>query len=127
MKASLYERIGGREKIAELLKHFYADVRQHKVIGPIFNARIENWPDHLAKIADFWSRVTGGPSSYSGQMPMKHLNLGLAEEHFRAWLQLWDANCHVYLPQPEADEMSKLAQDIGGRLRMILGVTDEKT
>src|SRR4051812_41981853 len=79
---TLYERIGGRESIARLLKHFYADVRQHRVIGPIFNSHIQHWPEHLAKIAEFWSRVTGGPSNYSGQMPVKHLALGLSAEHF---------------------------------------------
>src|SRR5687768_2755246 len=100
-RESLYNRMGGQAKIAELLKHFYADVRQHNVIGPIFNERIKNWPEHLTKIGEFWARVTGGPSSYSGQMPMKHLNLGLKEEHFQTWLQLWCANCKVYLPEQE--------------------------
>jgi truncated hemoglobin YjbI len=31
----LYQRIGGREGISNLLKHFYADVRQDPLIGPI--------------------------------------------------------------------------------------------
>lgn len=49
----LYERIGRREGLARLLRHFYADVRQDPVIGPIFNARIEHWGEHLAIIANF--------------------------------------------------------------------------
>ena len=79
---SLYDRIGGRDGISILLRHFYADVRQHRLIGPVFNERIKDWPAHLAKIGEFWARVTGGPSSYSGQMPAKHLTLGLDPRHF---------------------------------------------
>ena len=52
---SLYERIGGRDGLMLLLRRFYADVRQHHVIGPIFTARIDDWPSHLEKIAGFWS------------------------------------------------------------------------
>jgi truncated hemoglobin YjbI len=37
----LYQRIGGHEGISRLLRHFYADVRQDPMIGPIFNARIK--------------------------------------------------------------------------------------
>jgi hemoglobin len=121
MEATLFERIGGMEKLRTLLWHFYADVRQHQVIGPIFNARIQNWPEHVSKIAEFWARATGGPSTYTGQMPLKHLALGLEPEHFAAWLQLWDWNCRRHLPPAEAAELSALAHGIGQRLRQIVG------
>jgi hemoglobin len=117
---TLYYRIGGQEGIAKLLHHFYADVRQHNLIGPIFNQRIIDWSAHLIKIGEFWARVTGGPSEYSGQMPLKHLELGLELEHFKIWLQLWDMNCQNHLKPPEAEEMSLLAHDIGSRLQSII-------
>jgi len=120
MKRSLYDRIGGRAGIATLLRHFYADVRQHAFIGPIFNQRISDWPAHLAKTEEFWARVTGGPSVYSGQMPAKHFPLGLDASHLAAWLQLWDSNCRCYLRPEEAQEMSHVAHEIGRRLRSIL-------
>lgn len=121
---SLYDRIGGREKIAHLLKHFYSDIRQHNVTGPIFNAQIKNWPAHLETIGSFWARLTGGPSAYSGGMPAKHLALGLNGGHFHAWLQLWEFNCRAHLPAIEAQEMIGLAHEIGRRLRSIIGVRD---
>ena len=123
MESSLFERIGGAEKLRAFLWQFYADVRQHQVIGPIFNAKIQNWPEHVSKIAEFWARAIGGPSSYTGQMPLKHLALGLEEKHFAAWLELWDWNCKRHLPPAEAAEMSALAHAIGQRLRNIVGVT----
>jgi hemoglobin len=117
---SLYERVGRHEGLLRLLHSFYSDVRQHRVIGPIFMAKIHDWPAHIAKIAEFWARATGGPSAYAGQMPMKHLTLGLQPEHFGFWLELWDFNCQRNLPPQEAQEMSELAHNIGARLRQIV-------
>ena len=115
------------EKLLALLWQFYADVRQHQLIGPVFNVRIQNWPEHVSKIAEFWARATGGPSNYAGQMPLKHLTLGLEPKHFAAWLELWDWNCKRHLPAAEAAEMSALAQGIGRRLRQIVGAGPKDT
>ena len=118
--ATLYERLGGRPVLLVLLKHFYADVRQHQEIAPIFAANIEDWPAHLEKIADFWSGITGGPRLYSGGMPWKHVPLRLEERHFAAWLELWRRNCQVQLRPAEAAELIAAAETIGLRLREIV-------
>jgi hemoglobin len=124
LRISLYDRIGGRETLAQLLRHFYSDIRQHQVVGPIFNEQIKDWPSHLETIGSFWARLTGGPSTYSGGMPAKHVNLGLNASHFQAWLQLWEFNCRAYLEAKEAQEMISLAHEIGRRLRGIIGVSE---
>ena len=117
---SLFERIGGRPGLMQLLRHFYADVRQHNEIGPIFTAQIQDWPSHLEKIADFWSNVTGGPMRYGGPMPQKHFPLGLEEKHFEAWLDLWRRNCRIRLAPAEAEDMIAAAEQIGERLRWLI-------
>jgi hemoglobin len=117
---SLFDRVGGRAGLAQLLRHFYADVRQHRLIGPIFLAQIDDWPAHLEKIADFWSGATGGPARYSGPMPQKHFPLALRPEHFEAWLDLWRRQCQIRFPTPEAMEMIRLAETIGDRLRFLI-------
>jgi hemoglobin len=122
MNENLLIRLGGRPALLSLLRHFYADVRQHQVLGPIFNAKITNWPHHLEKIADFWSTIAGGPRAYSGPMISQHLPLALREEHFQAWLGLWEHNCHLWLPAACAREMVQFAQNIALRLRMACGV-----
>lgn len=104
-----------------LLRHFYADVRQHQEIGPIFAAQISDWPAHLEKIGNFWSNVTGGPMRYDGPMPQRHFPLGLEPRHFEAWLDLWRRNCRIYLAPGEADEMIAAAEAIGERLRWLIG------
>ena len=120
--ASLFVRLGGRPQLQQLLKYFYADVRQHHEIGPIFAAHIHDWPAHLEKIADFWSGVTGGPANYRGGMAMRHMPLGLEEKHFQAWLGLWARHCRARLAPAEAAELIAAAETIGQRLRAMTGV-----
>lgn len=117
---SLFSRLGGRERLRHLLRHFYADVRQHNLIGPIFNRQIQDWPAHLEKIADFWSNVTGGPVRYAGPMPMKHVPLGLDDTHFEAWLDLWRRHCRAHIGGREADELILAAESIGERIRWVI-------
>ena len=117
---TLFNRFGGRPKLLELLNYFYADVRQHYGIGPIFTAKITDWPAHIETIADFWSGVTGGPANYTGAMPMKHVPLGLEENHFQAWLELWSRHCQIRLAPTEAAELIALAVTIAQRLRQIV-------
>lgn len=119
-KQSLFDRIGGRAALRELVRHFYADVRQHRLIGPVFEDHVEDWPTHIEKITDFWSGVTGGPAHYRGPMPLKHLPLGLEESHFEAWLGLWRRKCRTRLEEREAKEMEAIAEMIGQRLRQII-------
>ena len=98
----LYQRIGRSEGVSKLLHHFYADVRQDPLIGPIFNVKIKDWKHHLEIITSFWETLIGGPSSYARPMPMKHLPLRLREEDFERWLFLWQANCRAQLPSDVA-------------------------
>jgi hemoglobin len=119
---ALFFRLGGRPRLQFLLRHFYADVRQHNLIGPIFRAQIRDWPAHLEKIADFWSGASGGPANYRGPMPQRHFPLGLGPDHFDAWLDLWRRHCRAHLGAPEAGEMIQLAEGIGERLRELISI-----
>jgi hemoglobin len=125
--ASLFARLGGRERLRFLLRHFYADVRQHHLIGPIFNRTIHDWPAHLETIADFWSNVTGGPLRYSGPMPMKHVPLGLDARHFDAWLDLWRRHCRAHIGGAEGEELITAAESIGERIRWVIDRMGEST
>jgi hemoglobin len=119
----LYQRIDEREGISNLLPHFYADVRQDPLIGPMFNAQIRDWKEHLETIASFWETLIGGPRTYARPMPMKHLPLHLREEHFERWLFLWQASCRAQLPTDVARAMIDLAHHTGDQLRLILGIS----
>ena len=115
-EASLHERLGGHAGILKLIKSFYADARQHQVLGPIFNAQIHDWPVHMEKIATFWDLQTGGESTYRGGFAGAHIKLGLERGHFEHWLGLWELNNNRSLPPREAEEMNALAHRLGERL-----------
>ena len=123
---TLYERLGGHAGIAELLHTFYADVRQHAVLGPIFNAHIHDWPAHLAKIGEFWALQTGGPSRYGGGFGTAHLRIGIEPRHFGLWLELWDFNGQRHLAPEEGEAMSALAHEFGARLRRLVGMHQQQ-
>ena len=123
--SSLYERMGGQEGILAFIKPFYADVRQHAELGPIFNQQIEDWPAHMNRIAGFWARQTGGPSSYDGGFAGAHLRLGIPPGLVDHWLELWKFNCERELDEPERTEMLTLARQLGSNLQRILGGRNE--
>lgn len=120
-KATVFEVLGGRAALLEFLRHFYADVRQDSVIGPIFNRQIHDWPAHLEKIADFWALQTGGPSGYRGGFGAAHLRLDLEEAHFRRWLMLWELNCKSRLDPAAAAWLIARAHELAGNLRRLVG------
>jgi len=114
---SLFDRLGGSEALRPLLQHFYADVRQHQVIGPIFARQIDDWPKHIEKILGFWTTVTGGPPSYAGPMMIAHLKLRLQPEHFLIWLDLWRRHCRMRCAETEASHLIHIAETMANRLQ----------
>ena len=116
----LIDRIGGNEKLVLFLKNFYATVRVHSLIGPIFEEIIEDWPAHIEKIAGFWSLQMGGPSNYRGGLMARHFPLSLRAEHFDAWLGLWETSSRAHFDAPESQEVIQLAQTFRQRMEPML-------
>tara|TARA_B100000965_G_scaffold402759_2_gene429421 strand:- start:871 stop:1272 length:402 start_codon:yes stop_codon:yes gene_type:complete len=89
--------IQNREDISQLVHCFYAKVRIHPVLGPIFNHHIaaDEWPSHLEKLTDFWESNLFGVSKFRGSPSAKHIkvdrqmNHQISQKHFGLWLQLW--------------------------------------
>ena len=77
-------------EITALVHQFYARIRVHEDLGPIFNGHIDDWPEHLDRLCDFWSSVLLGSGRFSGAPMPKHVALpGLKAELFHQWLALW--------------------------------------
>lgn len=91
------------EYIDRLVEDFYAKVRAHPELGPVFNDVIlENWPDHLHRMKLFWNSIALRTGTYKGNPMMAHKQLtnGLPE-HFPIWLDLWHQTLVETAPQPE--------------------------
>ena len=69
---------------------FYDRIRQHDVLGPLFNQRIEDrWPEHLKKMYKFWGSILLGEHSYHGHPFAPHAELPIGKEHFPMWMSLF--------------------------------------
>ena len=113
---SLCERLGGRAKLAVLVRNFYASLQIHPTLGPIFAAHVESWPAHYARLTEFWSLQTGGTSQYRGRLLHAHAVLDLRPEHFDAWLAQWRQSCRLHFEEPEAAEIIALAECLARRM-----------
>lgn len=81
-----------RTLIADVVRRFYALIRRDPMLGPIFNPRVADWPEHEAKIARFWSSVLLTTGEYRGSPMQVHLAIpDLTRDHFDRWLALFAA------------------------------------
>lgn len=110
-------------QIDQVVAVFYAAIRRHEVLGPVFARHIDDWPPHERKIASFWKNAILYQRGYEGSPMRAHMQAGdVLPEHFPLWLALFDEALRRSLPDEVAKSWSALAHRIGGGLRM--GVED---
>lgn len=114
---TLFDRIDGRPGLSRLIKWFYARVRYDVELDNIFREHVHHWPSHIESLIDFWQRMTGGPSGYSGNPRAAHRPLALEPRHFEAWLCWWERNCREVLPPREAEEMIALGHRLAVQMQ----------
>lgn len=111
------------EQIDRVVAEFYASVRRHPVLGPVFAAHVTDWPAHEAKIAGFWRNAILFERSYDGNPMAVHKAAGnVRPGMFIPWLALFDATLARSLPPETAAAWSALAHRIGRGLS--LGLQD---
>lgn len=106
--------------IDRLIEAFYARVRQHPRLGPVFNNTIHDWPDHLAKLKQFWASVALHSGSYSGRPMQAHLKVkDIEPAHFGEWLYLFEQTLRDLAPDEDAVEyFMERAHRIGEGLKL---------
>ena len=108
--------------IARLVHAFYARARADRLLGPVFEATVHDWPAHLDTLVRFWSSVLLRTARYRGNPMAAHRPLGLGEAHFARWLALWDATARALLTPEQARHVFQTAQRIGQSLRVGLEI-----
>ena len=94
--------------IRAVVETFYGRVRRDPMLGPIFEAAVADWPEHLRKLTDFWSSLTLMSGRYKGNPFEAHLPLPrLGDEHFATWLRLFDQTL-LELCTPQQAEVFRL-------------------
>ena len=110
-------------QIDRVVTVFYAAIRRHEVLGPVFANHVTDWPEHEAKIARFWRNAILRDRLYDGNPMRVHMAAGdVRAFHFAPWLALFDETLRRTLPEAQAQGWSALAHRIGAGLRM--GVED---
>lgn len=100
--------------VSAFVEHFYARIREDGVLGPIFAARIRDWPAHLDRMKAFWRSVLHNSGEFSGNPMLKHMVIpGLDATHFAHWLNLFYETLRELEPAPEATRL------VGERARLI--------
>jgi hemoglobin len=123
--------LGGDSPITEamirrLVETFYAKVREDELIGPIFNARVADWDDHLTKLTAFWASVVLRKPGYDGRPMRPHLIMPLEGRHFDRWLDLFETNALAELPNEIAAVFIDRARRIADSFELgVAGVRGE--
>jgi hemoglobin len=107
-----------RDEIERVVTAFYARIRMHPGLGPVFAAHVTDWPAHEAKIAGFWANAILHERSYDGNPMVVHRQAGdVRPGMFEPWLKLFDAVLGEELEPGAAAAWSALAHRIGRSLR----------
>ncbi|AJE45888.1 group III truncated hemoglobin [Celeribacter indicus] len=106
-------------EIDRVVARFYAKVRRHPELGPVFGAHVGDWPAHEDKIGRFWRNAILHERNYDGFPQRVHLQArDVKEGHFPIWLGLFDETLAEELAPETARKWSALAHRIGAAFRM---------
>lgn len=116
------------DQIATVVHEFYAVVRTHPGLGPVFAAHVTDWPAHEDKIIRFWKNALLFERGYDGNPLAVHRDAGnVRPGMFDVWLGLFDSVLRRHLPAETAQSWSALAHRIGRGLRFGLAASPPDT
>ena len=104
--------------IITLVDRFYGKARRDPVIGPVFNAAVADWDEHLAKLHDFWSSVMLTTGRYKGNPMTVHMRQPIEPGFFDRWQQLWRETADELFTAPVAAQFVAKAERIGESLKL---------
>jgi len=116
--------ISNRSDVELLVNTFYAKVRKHDQLGPIFNNIIDDWEEHLSKLTDFWETNLFFIKKYKGNPLRAHLETDqiteytITQAHFGNWLELWFSTIDELFSGEKADNAKERARNMAHILFM---------
>jgi len=114
------------EMIHQVVHGFYANVLKDPALAPIFNRVIaeEAWPEHLAKMCDFWSSVLLMSGRFKGTPMAAHARIAdLRPTHFARWLQLFRQTVQALCPPSAAALFVAKSEMIAQSLQLGMAVS----
>jgi hemoglobin len=105
-------------EIVEMVGRFYARARRDPLLGPVFDAAVDDWNRHLHRLVAFWSSVLNGSGRYRGNPMAVHQGRGITPAMFDRWLALWRETADAVLDPPRAamicERAARMADAIAG-------------
>jgi hemoglobin len=109
-------------QLKALVDLFYARVRADAALGPVFNDAVADWPEHLDRLAAFWSSVMLTSGRYKGNPMAAHLRHRprITPALFERWLALWAETTNEVMPPEAAAALQAKAARIAESLQLAL-------
>ncbi len=106
-----------RGDIEKFLLNFYEDVKADDTIGIVFTKIVHvNWAHHIPIITDFWESILLDNPVYKKNAMGVHYHLNkifpLQEQHFRAWLNIFNRIIDKMYEGPVTELAKKRAASI---------------
>lgn len=107
-------------QLTRLVHSFYARVREDDQIGPLFNAAVEDWDDHLDRLVRFWSSVMLTSGRYKGSPMAAHRQHAetMTPAMFDRWLAIWAEVTNEIVSGPAAAALQTKAAHIAESLKL---------
>ena len=108
------------ESLRHLVQVFYGKVRSDPLIGPVFNAAITDWPEHLDKLQCFWSSIMLTSGRYKGRPLPAHIKHAdaISPASFERWLAIWRETTGEMLDPQSAAALQEKAGRIAESLSL---------
>lgn len=104
-------------EIAEMVRRFYVDVAQDRLLGPMFEdvARVD-WAEHLPKLTAYWCRALLGRPGYEGNPYRAHRRVHdvvpFTAAHFERWLELFEETLDGGWAGPRVEQARAFARKV---------------
>lgn len=110
----------GREAIARVVDDFYDRIQRHPTLAEPFQ-RVQDWPEHKARLTHFWWISLGGERYRDDQYRVApaHLPLGITDELVDDWLALFRETLSRHLEPELAEAWYARAAHMGRSIRML--------
>lgn len=116
------------DTINNLIRSFYAKVKDDKYIDHLFDKIFSENPDeHLTLMCDFWSSITLSTERYKDQFLLEHINIPDVDKgHFFKWLLIFEENAYNVCSPEAAVFFIDRAKEIAESLMIRLGLNHGK-
>jgi hemoglobin len=109
--------------IHDVVVEFYERARRDTQLGPVFEARVDDWEVHLSRMTDFWSAALLRTGRYSGRPVEHHRGIpNLTARHFDRWVELFAATVQDLCPPQYAEAFLVRAQRMRDGMTIVLGL-----